>query len=125
MRKIIYTEKAPEPVGVYSQGVITGNLIFTAGQISIDPSTGNLVMGDIKDQTRLVLKNIDAILQKGGSSLEKTLKLTVFMTDLSEFGAVNEVFGEFFKKDPPARAVAGCNSLPKGVKIEIDCIALV
>ena len=125
MRKIIYTEKTPEPVGVYSQGVITGDLIFTAGQISIDPSTGKVVMGDIKDQTRLVLKNIDAILQKGGSSLEKALKLTVYMTDLSEFGAVNDVFGEFFKKDLPARAVVGCNSLPKGVKIEIDCIALV
>ena len=124
MREIIYTKNAPEPVGVYSQAVLTENLIFTAGQIAIDPETGAILNGDIKGQTRLVLKNIKAILEAAGSSMEKAVKLTVFMTDLSEFGAVNEVFGEFFKESPPARAVAGSSSLPKGLKIEIDCIAL-
>ena len=124
MREIIYTKNAPEPVGVYSQAVVTEDLIFTAGQIAIDPETGAVLNSDIKGQTRLVLKNIKAILEAAGSSMEKAVKLTVFMTDLSEFGAVNEVFGEFFKESPPARAVAGASSLPKGLKIEIDCIAL-
>lgn len=124
MREIIYTKNAPEPVGIYSQAVVTDSLIFTAGQIAIDPETGEILKGDIKDQTRMVLKNIEGILKAAGSSMDKAVKLTVYMTDLSEFGAVNEIFGEFFKESPPARAVAGASSLPKGLKIEIDCIAL-
>ncbi len=123
-KKIIHTEKAPAAVGPYSQAVSTESLVFVSGQIAIDPSSGQLVAGDIKAQTRQVLKNLSEVLLAAGSSLEKVVKTTVFITNMDEFGAVNEVYSEFFTTDPPGRACVEVSRLPKGANVEIEAVAL-
>lgn len=124
-KSIVYTKKAPEPVGPYSQGVVaTGTFVFTAGQIAIDPETGKLIEGDIKAQTKQVLENIKAVLESAGTGLENVVKVTVYMKDLSEFSQMNEVYSEYFKESKPARTTVEVSNLPKGVKIEIDAIAV-
>ena len=123
-RTVIKTENAPSAVGTYSQGISTDNIIFTAGQIPLDPSTGEVIEGDFKTRVRRVLLNINGILVEAGSSLSNALKLTVFMTDLSRFSELNEVFLEFFKKDPPARSALEVSKLPLGVDVEIECVAV-
>ena len=123
-RTIIITENAPTAVGTYSQGISTDNIIFTAGQIPLDPSTGEVIEGDFKDRVRRVLLNIDGILAEVGSSLSNAVKLTVFMTDLTRFSELNEVFLEFFEKDPPARSALEVSKLPLGVDVEIECVAV-
>ena len=123
-RNIIRTENAPSAVGTYSQGISTDNIIFTAGQIPLDPSTGEVIEGDFKDRVRRVLLNIDGILVEVGSSLSNAVKLTVFMTDLTRFSELNEVFLEFFEKDPPARSALEVSKLPLGVDVEIECVAV-
>ena len=123
-RTVIKTEKAPSAVGTYSQGISTENIIFTAGQIPLDPSTGEVIEGDFKTRVRRVLLNIDGILVEAGSSLSNAVKLTVFMTDLSRFSELNEVFLEFFEKDPPARSALEVSKLPLGVDVEIECVAV-
>ena len=123
-RNIIRTENAPSAVGTYSQGISTDNIIFTAGQIPLDPSTGEVIEGDFKDRVRRVLLNIDGILVEVGSSLSNAVKLTVFMTDLTRFSELNEVFLEFFEKDPPARSALEVSKLPLGVDVEIECVAI-
>ena len=123
-RTIIRTENAPSAVGTYSQGISTDNIIFTAGQIPLDPSTGEVIEGDFKDRVRRVLLNIDGILAEVGSSLSNAVKLTVFMTDLTRFSELNEVFLEFFEKDPPARSALEVSKLPLGVDVEIECVAV-
>ena len=123
-RNVIKTENAPSAVGTYSQGISTDNIIFTAGQIPLDPSTGEVIEGDFKTRVRRVLLNIDGILVEAGSSLSNALKLTVFMTDLSRFSELNEVFLEFFEKDPPARSALEVSKLPLGVDVEIECVAV-
>ena len=123
-KTVIKTENAPSAVGTYSQGISTGNIIFTAGQIPLDPSTGEVIEGDFKTRVRRVLLNIDGILVEAGSSLSNALKLTVFMTDLSRFSELNEVFLEFFEKDPPARSALEVSKLPLGVDVEIECVAV-
>jgi 2-iminobutanoate/2-iminopropanoate deaminase len=125
MRLVIATDKAPKPIGVYSQAIKAGNFIFVSGQIAIDPETGNFCGGDAREQTRLIFKNIEAILTAGGSSLQETIKLTVFLTDLADFGSINEVFKEFFIDPPPAREVVEVSRLPKDAKIEISAIAYI
>jgi len=120
----IITEEAPLPVGHYSQAVKAGNFIFVSGQIPINPRTDESVEGDIKIQTRLVLRNIEAILKAGDSSLSKVVKLTVFIRDLSDFSKVNAVFAEVFAGEPPAREVAGVKGLPGDAEIEISAVAL-
>jgi len=124
-KRIIYTEKAPKPIGPYSQAVIAGNLIFTAGQIPIDPTTNQVVQGDIKEQTRRVLENLRAILEAVGSTFDDVVKVTIYMKDLNEFSAMNEVYSEYFKNSPPARTTVEVSRLPRDVKIEIDLIAIV
>jgi len=124
-KRIIYTEKAPKPIGPYSQAVIAGNLIFTAGQIPIDPTTNQVVQGDIKEQTRRVLENLRAILEAVGSTFDDVVKVTIYMRDLNEFSAMNEVYSEYFKNSPPARTTVEVSRLPRDVKIEIDLIAIV
>ncbi len=126
-RAIIKTENAPAPVGTYNQAVTidAGKLIFTAGQISIDPKTGELVKGDIKTQARLVLNNLKAILEEAGTSMDNMIKTTVFMLDLKYFSEVNEVYKEFFPENPPARSAVQVSGLPMGVDIEIEGIALI
>ena len=123
-RIVIKTENAPCAVGTYSQGISTDNIIFTAGQIPLDPSTGEVIDGDFKTRVRRVLLNINGILVEAGSSLSNAVKLTVFMTDLSRFSELNEVFLEFFEKDPPARSALEVSKLPLGVDVEIECVAV-
>ena len=123
-RTVIKTENAPSAVGTYSQGISTDNIIFTAGQIPLDPSTGEVIEGDFKTRVRRVLLNIDGILVEAGSSLSNAVKLTVFMTDLSRFSELNEVFLEFFEKYPPARSALEVSKLPLGVDVEIECVAV-
>ncbi len=123
-RIVIKTENAPHAVGTYSQGISTGEIIFTAGQIPLDPSTGEVVEGDFKARARRVLQNINGILEASGSSISNSVKLTVFLTDLSRFAELNEVFLEFFSERPPARSALEVSKLPLGVDVEIECIAI-
>jgi len=124
-RDIIATDKAPGAVGPYSQAVRTDQLIFTAGQIPIDPATGELVGGPIEDQTRRVLDNVKAVLEAAGSGLERAVKMTVFLTDFSNFQRMNAVYAEYFPGSPPARSAVQVSALPLGADIEIEAIALI
>ena len=121
MRKVIRTSNAPQPLGVYSQAVVANGFIFVAGQGSINPQTNQMELGDIRSETRRVLQNIQAILEAAGTSLKNAVRMGVFLADMNDFQAMNEVFHEFFPVDPPARTTVGC-ALPK-IKVEIDCIA--
>ncbi|WP_072150330.1 RidA family protein [Candidatus Kryptobacter tengchongensis] len=123
-KKIVYTEKAPKPVGPYSQAVIAGDFIFTAGQIPIDPKTNQVVQGDIKEQTKQVLENLKAVLEASGATFDDVVKVTVYMRDLNEFSAMNEIYSEYFKNSPPARTTVEVSRLPRDVKVEIDLIAV-
>ena len=121
MRKVIRTSEGPRPLGVYSQAVVVDGFVFVAGQGSINPVTNEMELGDIRSETRRALRNIAAILEAAGSSLRDAVRMGVFLADLNDFAAMNEVFREFFPEDPPARTTVGC-VLPK-IKVEIDCIA--
>jgi 2-iminobutanoate/2-iminopropanoate deaminase len=122
-RRIVNTERAPAAVGPYSQAVVAGGLVFTAGQIPVDPATGELI-DEIRAATRRVLENLDAVLRAAGSSLEHAVKLTVFMTDLGQFAAMNEVYADFFPENPPARSAVEVARLPKDAVIEAEAVAL-
>ena len=124
MREVIATEQAPKAIGPYSQAIRAQGLIFTSGQIAIDPATAQIVAGDVSAQTDRVLKNLAAILQTSGSSLEKVLRCTVFLKNMGDFAAMNEVYGRYFKQAPPARSTVEVARLPKDVLVEIDVIAL-
>ena len=124
MRDVIATEQAPQAIGPYSQAIRAQGLIFTSGQIAIDPATAQIIAGDVSAQTDRVLKNLAAILESSGSSLEKVLRCTVFLKDMGDFSAMNEVYGRYFKQAPPARSTVEVARLPKDVLIEIDVIAL-
>ncbi len=123
MRKVISTSEAPHPRGVYSQAIVADGWVFVSGQIPVDPATDELELGDFKTQARLTLRNLRAVLEGAGSSLAQAVRVGVFLADLGDFGALNEVFEEFFPENPPARTTVAA-LLPK-VKIEIDCIAAV
>ena len=122
--KSITTEKAPAAVGPYSQAVVAGNLVFVSGQIPLDPATGN-IPEDIVDQARQALTNLGEVVRASGSGLDKAVRVTVFITDISAFGKVNEVYAEFFKEPYPSRSCVEVSKLPKGVKIEIDAIGVI
>ncbi len=124
-KQVVSTEKAPAAVGPYSQAINTGPLVFVSGQIPFDPATGEIVPGDVQDQTRQSLKNVREVLLAAGSSMDKIVKATVFITDMNDFPRVNEVYAEFFPENPPARACVEVSRLPKDVKVEIEAIALV
>ena len=123
-RNVIATTEAPGAVGPYSQGIATDGLVFTAGQIPVNPATGKIEAETIEDQTRQVLSNVDAVLRAAGSSLHRIVKMTVFMTDLGDFQAMNAVYAEFFPSDPPARSAVQVVALPLGVQIEMEAVAL-
>ncbi|HXU03892.1 MAG TPA: RidA family protein [Polyangia bacterium] len=126
MRKNISTESAPKAIGPYAQAVIApaGNLVFCSGQIPLDPKTGEMVgAGDVRVQCERVLENLGAVLTAAGASFASVVKTTIFLADLQDFGAVNEVYGRYFAKDPPARATVQAAGLPKGALIEIEAIA--
>jgi len=124
MKKIISTKEAPAAVGPYSQAVRVGSTIYCAGQIPLDPKSGQIVPGDIGAQTRRVLENIAAVLRADGLSFENIVKTTIFLTNLSDFQTVNEIYGSYFKKEPPARSTVQVPALPKGAKVEIEVIAV-
>ena len=124
-KEIISTKNAPNAVGPYSQAVVTGNMVFTAGQIALDPATGKLLADDITIQTEQVLKNLTAVLTAAGSSLENVVKCTVFLKDMAEFAAMNAVYGQFFNENPPARSAVQAAALPLGARVEIEAIAFI
>lgn len=125
-RKIIHTKKAPLPIGAYNQGIVTNGFVFTAGQVAIDPATGNLIEGSFKDRVRQVMKNLNRILEEAGTNFSRVTKFTVFLTDMSNYAAVNEVFSEFIKEsNAPARSLVAVSALPAGTDIEIECIATI
>lgn len=124
-KKIISTKNAPAAIGPYSQAVKTGNLVFTSGQIPLDPQTGELVNDDIKKATERSMENINAILEEAGTSLDKVVKTTVFIQDMNDFAAVNEVYGRYFTENQPARSCVEVAKLPKGAKVEIEVTAYV
>ena len=124
-RTVISTDAAPAAVGPYSQAIRIGDLIYTAGQVALDPATDQIEASTIQDQTRQVFRNLAAILEEAGSGLDRVVKMTVFMTDLGEFAAMNAVYAEHFEGDPPARSTVEVSALPLGVRVEIEAIAAV
>ena len=122
-KKIIATPKAPAAIGPYSQAIRIGDFLYTSGQISLDPETMELITGDIEVETEKVLKNIEAILKEDGLNLNNIIKTTVYLTDLSEFARMNQVYENFFTDTKPARACVQVAALPKGAKVEIDVVA--
>ncbi len=125
MKKEIKSANAPKAIGPYSQAIVTNGLVFTSGQIAIDPSSGELNTGSIEEQTRLVLSNLKAVLEAAGSSLDKAVKCTVFLHDMKDYIEMNAVYGEFFKAPYPARSAVQVARLPKDVKVEIEAIAII
>lgn len=121
MRKVIRTSNAPRPRGPYSQAIVVGDLVFVAGQVPVNPATNELELGDIRSETRRTLENVRAVLEAAGSSMRDVVRVGVFLADLNDFAAMNEVYAKFFPVDPPARSTVGAQ-LPK-IKIEIDCVA--
>ncbi len=124
MKKIISTTEAPAAVGPYSQAIRIGNFVFCSGQIPLDPQSGKIVEGDISVQTRRVMENINAVLRAEGLSFENIVKTTIFLTNLADFQAVNELYGSYFKSDPPARSTVQVAALPKSAQVEIEVIAV-
>lgn len=123
-KQVVVTDNAPKAIGPYSAGVSTGELVFTAGQLGMNPSSGELVEGGIQAQTRQALTNLKAVLEAAGSGLEYVVKTTVLLGDISEFGLMNEVYSQFFTENFPARSAFQVAALPKGAKVEIEAIAL-
>ena len=124
MKEIIQTDQAPHAIGPYSQAVKANGFVFASGQIPTDPHTGQFVAGGIAEQTEQVLKNLAAVLEAAGSGLERVVKTTVFLIDMQEFAAMNEVYGKFFNEEPPARATVEAARLPRDARVEIEAIAL-
>ena len=121
-RVVIHTNEAPKAIGIYSQGIKSDNFVFTSGQIPINPKSGKLIKGDFKSEVKQVLTNLNGVLKGGGSSLESAVKLTVFLTDLSHFSQVNEIFNEFFPENPPARSAVQVSALPMNARVEIEAV---
>lgn len=119
----IHTEKAPKAIGPYSQAIKVGNLVFASGQVPIVPATGEFVEGGIQEQTRQALTNAQAILEEAGTSLKNVVKTTVYLSDIANFAAMNEVYAEFFTQPYPARSAVAVKALPKGALVEVECIA--
>jgi len=122
-RQTIHTDKAPKAIGPYSQAVKAGGFVFVSGQIPLDPETGQLIDGDIVAQTERVLKNVQAVLEAAGASMTDVVRATIYLKDLNDFAAVNEVYARFFPSAPPARVTVEVSRLPRDVRIEIDAIA--
>jgi 2-iminobutanoate/2-iminopropanoate deaminase len=123
-RETVSTEKAPKAIGPYAQAIIANGFVYTAGQIPLDPQTGNIVDGGIKQQTRQVMENLRAVLEAAGSSLNQVLKATVFLKDIGDFAAMNEIYAEYFGEAKPARSTVAVAELPRNALIEIDLVAL-
>ena len=120
----IATTKAPQAIGPYSQGILAGAMLFTSGQIALDPASGTLVTGGIKAETKQVLENLKAVLEAGGAGLKDVVKTTVFLADLSDFGSMNEIYATYFPGEAPARSTVGVAALPRGARVEIEAVAI-
>jgi 2-iminobutanoate/2-iminopropanoate deaminase len=125
VKEVIATDRGPKAIGPYSQAIRANGLLFVSGQIPLDPATQQLVAGDIQAQTERVLENLKGIVEAGGSSLDHVVRATVFLADMNEFAAMNEVYGRYFRNQPPARSTVQVSRLPRDVRVEIDVIALV
>ena len=123
MRYVIESNEAPKAIGPYSQGIKAGGFVFVSGQVAIDPATQQVIQGDVKAQTERVCQNLKAILEAAGTDLESVVKSTVFLRSMADFAAMNEVYGRYFKNEPPARSTVAVVGLPKDVQVEIDVIA--
>lgn len=121
---VIHTDAAPKAIGPYSQAIVTGNWVFASGQIPIDPATGTVIEGDIAAQTDRVLQNLAAVLQAAGSSLRRVVKTTVYLANMADFAAMNEVYAHYFADHRPARSTVEAGALPRNVAVEIDAVAL-
>jgi len=124
-KRVIHTEKAPKAIGPYSQSISIGNMVYTAGQVGLDPATMELVPGGIEEQTRQVLANLKNVLEASGTSFRNVIKTTVFLKDMADFAKMNTIYAEEFNENPPARSTVAVAGLPKGALVEIECIALV
>lgn len=124
MKTIIQTDKAPAPIGPYSQAVQTGNMLFISGQIAIDPVTNQLIVGGIQDEAKQVMKNLEAVLTSAGFTFENVVKTSIFLSDMNHFAEVNEIYGSYFNSDFPARETVAVLGLPKNVNVEISVIAV-
>lgn len=125
MKKIIFTDKAPAPIGPYSQAILSGNTLYTSGQIALDPQTGELIIGDIETETKQVMENMKAVLDAAGMNFENVIKTTIFISDMNDFAKINGVYGAYFnEKTAPARETVQVAKLPKNVNVEISMIAV-
>jgi 2-iminobutanoate/2-iminopropanoate deaminase len=124
-KKVVQTEKAPKAIGPYSQAIRVEKMVYTAGQIALDPATMELVAGGVEEQTRQVLENLRNVLDAAGSSMDKVVKTTVFLADMADFPKMNAIYAEFFGENPPARSTIAVAGLPKGGLVEIEAVALV
>ena len=125
LKNIVKTDKAPAAIGPYSQAIVHQNTLYCSGQIALDPDSMELVSDDVEEQTKQVMRNIEQILLEAGSSFSKVLKCSIFLNDMNDFSAVNEIYGSYFPENPPARETVEVSRLPKDVKIEISCVAYV
>lgn len=123
-KSVVTTEAAPEAIGPYSQAISAGGVVYCSGQVPLDPSSGEVTGSGVGDQTRRCLDNLQAVLEAAGAGLGDVVKVTAYLTDMGDFAEFNEVYGEFFSADPPARATVGVVALPKGARVEVECIAL-
>ena len=123
-KNVISTAEAPEAIGPYSQAVATQGMVYCSGQVALDPQSGELVGETVADQTKRCMDNLGAVLRAAGTDFDRVVKVTAYLTDIADFPEFNEVYGQFFSSEPPARATVGVAALPKGARVEVDCIAL-
>ncbi|KGG80179.1 RidA family protein [Caloranaerobacter azorensis] len=124
-KRVISTDKAPKAIGPYSQGIVAGNMIFTSGQLAINPETGELVQDDIQKETRQALENLKAVLKEGGATLNDVVKVTLYIKDMNQFSKINEVYEEYFSENKPARSCIEVARLPKDGNVEVEAIAII
>ena len=124
-KEVIHTNEAPEAVGPYSQAIKTEGMVFCSGQVALDAASGELLDGSVADQTKKAMENLGAVLKEAGATFESVVKVTAYLTDMGDFAEFNEVYAQYFSDRPPARATVGVAALPKGARVEVECVALV